>query len=753
MSIFSSLLGIGEEQPRLAPTGTVVTEQSLAEEISPFYKDLLEKSQAFLESELERGYQPYTGQTIADRDPRELEAIRGIEALVGTQAPVFEQAKGLLDTQADKFTAETAKEYMNPYQQAVTDIAKREALDDFDLIRQKFEKQAVGAGGMSGLGTRAAVQTGLLGETLAQNLADIQTRGSAAAFEDARKSFELQKARERGLAAALPTFATGRFGAEARELSGLQAVGEDERARQQLSLDEAYKDFLEEERFEPRQLERYQSVIQGFPNISTQVVSRQGPVPSAGQRFLSSAAGLGALYGSFGGFTPGGFGSAYTPFGTSPQRSSAGGQVRRAAAGGLAGLPVVKAQQGTNDGLIADRSPIMNFLQAIGRPAVAEAEARRTSVPVTAVIREGLRNLARNPEEQIDPTDPEQVYNPDIRPSLRLGMIPPAQAATKAKPTASVLANVPSVSDIGVDLEETYFTSPEALEAIRTAEVLYPGFKRDPDSRTGFNLKDDRIQAGSAGMDADDMYQLTAPDRAVLNQTQKIDKQEQALQNLLDAQKAATEAKLTALKGAKESKTKRDQARREAEKNRDLVNILSRFSQNILSTDAGGATIGSAFAKSTLEQDPSRQKELERAGTMAEKLEELDAAIATAQADGDLQRAKMLLEQRNKLAKLDIDRGNLAVKRKAAELNNFFKFNKLKTEQTKALTEIAEKIAKAGIQGDAPLIRSLINEVFERYPIKDTDKERIIQNTIAITSPSPTTTNVRRSSRDQTASQ
>ena len=80
----------------------------------------------------------------------------------------------MLDAQADKFTAEAAKEYMNPYQQAVTDIAKREALDDFDLIRQKFEKQAVGAGGMSGLGTRAAVQTGLLGETFAQNLADIQ---------------------------------------------------------------------------------------------------------------------------------------------------------------------------------------------------------------------------------------------------------------------------------------------------------------------------------------------------------------------------------------------------------------------------------------------------------------------------------------------------------------------------------------------------------------------------------------------------
>jgi len=713
MTVFSSLLGIGEEQPRLAPTGTVVTEQSLAKEISPFYKDLLEKSQAFLESELERGYQPYTGQTIAERDPRELEAIKGIESLVGTQAPAFQQAKELLDTQADKFTAEAAREYMNPYQQAVTDIAKREALDDFDLIRQKFEKQAVGAGGMSGLGTRAAVQTGLLGEALAQNLADIQTKGSAAAFEDARRAFIEQKARERGLAAALPAFAQSRFGAESKELAGLQAVGEDERARQQLTLDEAYKNFLEEQRFEPQQLERYQSVIQGFPNITTQVRTTQGPIPSQSQRFLSSAAGLGALYGSFGGFTPQGFGSAYTPFGTSPQRSAAGGQVRRAASGGLAGLPVTKAFSGGVPGQRKIPS---------GLPT-REQVSERLNRPVASGYNLGDRLL-------------------DL---LGIG-VSPAQAT-------SIPTNVQPFADIQIDLEEAITPQErEAQEAIRTAEVLNPGFRRDLQSPTGFNLKDDRVEVGSGGMSAEGLYQATAPDRAVLPETQKIDRQEQALQDLLKAQDKATKAKLTALEGAKESKTKRDQARREAEKNRDLVNILSRFSQNILSTDAGGATIGSAFAKSTLEQDPSRQKELDRAGTMAEKLEEIDAAIATAQADGDLQRAKMLLEQRNKLADLNIKRGNLAVKRKAAELDNFFKFNKLKTEQTKALTEIAEKIAKAGIQGDAPLIRSLIDEVFEKYPIDEATKEKIIQNTIAITSPSATTTNVRRGSREQTAS-
>jgi len=194
-----------------------------------------------------------------------------------------------------------------------------------------------------------------------------------------------------------------------------------------------------------------------------------------------------------------------------------------------------------------------------------------------------------------------------------------------AQATSSIPIFPPTNERIEVDLEEAIPAEERAAqEAIRTAEVLYPGFKRDPNSSTGFNLKDDRIQIGSAGMDADEMYEFTAPDRAVLAETQKIDRQEQALQDLLKAQDKATKAKLTALEGAKESKTKREQARQEVQRNRDLVNILSRFSKNILSTDEGGATIGSAFAKSTLEQDPERQKELDRASTVSEKLEDRD---------------------------------------------------------------------------------------------------------------------------------
>ena len=40
----------------------------------------------------------------------------------------------------------------------------------------EFEKQAVGAGGMSGLGSRAGVQAARLGEAQLQQLGDIQLK-------------------------------------------------------------------------------------------------------------------------------------------------------------------------------------------------------------------------------------------------------------------------------------------------------------------------------------------------------------------------------------------------------------------------------------------------------------------------------------------------------------------------------------------------------------------------------------------------
>ena len=139
--IFSSLLGVGSAAPRVATSGSVVTDEALAGEIAPFYKDLLEKSQALHDARLDEGYQPYQGQTVADLTQDEITAREGIRGLVGSQQADFDEARRLQYGQGEKFTAEAAQEYMNPYQQAVTDLNLRKAQENFSRsIMPEFEK-------------------------------------------------------------------------------------------------------------------------------------------------------------------------------------------------------------------------------------------------------------------------------------------------------------------------------------------------------------------------------------------------------------------------------------------------------------------------------------------------------------------------------------------------------------------------------------------------------------------------------------
>ena len=611
-SIFSSILGMGESAPRVAPTGTVVTEEGLATEIAPFYKDLLEKSQALHDSRLEAGYQPYQGQTVADLTQDELTAREGIRGLVGSQQADYDEARRLYGLQTEKFTADTAQEYLNPYQQAVTDVALRKAEEDFSRrVMPKFEKFASDAGGMSGLGTRAGVQAGGLGEAFMQNLSDIQTKGSAAAFDAGRAAFEAQKRREGMTAERLPTLAGQEYGTQAKELAGLTAIGEDERARVQTSLDENYKDFLEERRFPEEQLQRYQSTVAGFPNLKNEIVTTSTRQPTGMQQFLSTASGLGSLYGSFGGFTEGGFGSAYTPTGISP--------AKKARHGGLVGLPVVKAQQGSQGRTLSQDITDNVVLQRLGRGAAL------TAGPVYDISSEIIRYLTGYDAGSAQDLTGIAPYNisKDAKATLAQlkGRVPTAQAS-------------PQVQDDGIVGDIDVVGGPGGLdyrqrEYIAEAEALNPGFRRDPNSPTGFNLKDDRIQAGSGGMGEADMYGAL-PLGARVRPQEPTKSDAQKLYDLIIKQAADRKS---ALEGAKKSKSERNAERTEQVRISDLVRTLGLFSGNILDPESN---IGSAFGKTTTQMAASRQAEADRQAAVGDTIDDLNAKIAIAAADGDV---------------------------------------------------------------------------------------------------------------------
>ena len=201
MGFPSSLFGSYKSQPQ--PT-MVQQAQKLPEEIAPKVAEIADEAKRLYDERVAEGYVPYEGATIAPFTQQELDAQAGIEGLVGLSAPIQQEALGITRQQGEKFTADTAQQYMNPYQQAVIDVEKRKAQEDFETrILPQFEKQAVRAGGMSGLGSRAGVQAALLGEAQAERLGDIQAKGLQSAYDRARQEFNAQKAREAGQAGQL----------------------------------------------------------------------------------------------------------------------------------------------------------------------------------------------------------------------------------------------------------------------------------------------------------------------------------------------------------------------------------------------------------------------------------------------------------------------------------------------------------------------------------------------------------------------
>ena len=355
MSILSSLLNLGQGQPTQQIPQTVQTTE-IAKEVAPFIKDILGKGQALYKQRMDEGYVPYEGQTLAEMSPDQLAAEEGLRGLVGSQAANIAEARGLTRGQTDAPTIENLQSFMNPYQQAVTDIAKRQATEQFQQTTlPTLRKRAVDAGSFGG--SRAAMLESQAQDNQARLLADLQSKGDLAAFQNAQKAFADQKERERLAAEGLTSLSGIEDTAARRELAGLQAVGVTQQKREQQLLDEAYKKFLDERKFPESQLAQYQGFVQGaspFLAPTKTTMADQTYNPSPIERALT-------------------FGS--TALGTAQQAknlfSKEGGGIKQ----GLASLPVV---QRADAGIIMDESaqrrrpPMVEDEEDIGGKSIGE---------------------------------------------------------------------------------------------------------------------------------------------------------------------------------------------------------------------------------------------------------------------------------------------------------------------------------------------------------------------------------------------
>ena len=270
---------------------------NLPEYAQPYYSELLKQTGKQVFSTDPAGnvtgvksYQPYTGERIAGFQPEQIALQQQIAAL--TTPDQFKQAgAGLLASQtrglglanqgfnqalayvpsgytpsvvgapgvsasvvsapgvnasnvsANTFDASDAREYMSPYQQAVTDIALRETQKQADLQKQQSMLGAIGRNTFGG--ARQALMQSEQDRNLLQMMGDVQAKGSAAGYLNAQQQFNADAARQlqaaqanqaAQLQAGLANQSTGLQAGLANQSTGLQAAQATQAAQLQAAL-------------------------------------------------------------------------------------------------------------------------------------------------------------------------------------------------------------------------------------------------------------------------------------------------------------------------------------------------------------------------------------------------------------------------------------------------------------------------------------------------------------------------------------
>jgi len=283
-----------------APPQQTAYNVQMPESLVPYAEDIAERAQRLSARE----YVPYQAERIAGMTDAQRSALdqtkamgpsayfptAGLAALQSTQ----------MGMQPGQFGAEQATQYMSPYQQAVTDIAKRQATNEAEQMRANIAGRAQKAGAFGG--SRYGLMEGKLYSDLGQRLSDIQTRGSQQAFQQAQQQFERdraarQQAARLGLAGAqqLATIGGQQQQAEIQRLRELQRAGTLEQGEAQRLMDLRYQDFLRQQDYPMQRLGQYSALIRGLQPISpTSTMSYQTPVSPFQQLLGLGIAGLGA---------------------------------------------------------------------------------------------------------------------------------------------------------------------------------------------------------------------------------------------------------------------------------------------------------------------------------------------------------------------------------------------------------------------------------------------------------------------------
>lgn len=193
-----------------------------------YAKDTLAKTAALTDIS-QNPYQTYKGERIAGTQPLQQQA--------------FTSAAGM--NAGPEGFAKDIGAYMSPYMQNVVDIEKREAARQSGIAGTQQQAQATQAGAFGG--GRDAIMRAERERNLAQQMGDIQSKGSQAAFEQGANQFR-QGIQQQGAITQLQS-----------------SLGQLQQQQAQRPLDVAYQDFISQQNYPYKQLGYMSDMIRGLP--------------------------------------------------------------------------------------------------------------------------------------------------------------------------------------------------------------------------------------------------------------------------------------------------------------------------------------------------------------------------------------------------------------------------------------------------------------------------------------------------------
>lgn len=253
----------------------------------------------------------YGGQRIQGFTPDQLKAMEMARGSAGTGLASLQKGQALAEQGAQAITPEQIQQYMNPYTQQVLDPTLREAAKANEQLRLAQQGKAGQLGAFGG--SRGAIQAAERERGYTQNVGDLTSKAFSSAFTGAMGQAAADRARQLQAGQLLGQQGAQEQAMGVQDINTMLGTGAMQQTQGQRGLDLAYGQFVEQREQPYQNLARLQAGLKGSyyqPGPTSSTTTTTAPQANPFSQIVGAGISGLSLYGGFGGFSPGGFGSA-----------------------------------------------------------------------------------------------------------------------------------------------------------------------------------------------------------------------------------------------------------------------------------------------------------------------------------------------------------------------------------------------------------------------------------------------------------